>query len=388
MRITSSDSGAEDDPPVQKTQSHSGNTANAVKPSSAVKPSPSFANVLSAAKQSSVVNSAAAKKVSVANSVATKQLPAANSAVAKQVPAANSTAAKQVTVANSASTSSVKPVTVSKLLSVTKTSNPVQNNTATVSKVTIVGDKDKTFSMSQSVSVKSVPPTPSTSSATANNAPASKSIPNLPKGLVITQVGNSSNSKSSDSEDETNNTSSTPSSVTSASETAANFPATFTRIVTSSDTNHKKSAQVVRIQSTNGVSASKPSDSSSSSQSLPKGVTLTPVASSSASDVPKPKNNSKGKRKKDERDDEDDEEYGNDLIYDSDDSDFEESNLTQTHSAVLKYFQDSTAEELMGIPGCSKKKVDSILNARPFQNWGDLVRLLFFSLLKLVMYLC
>lgn len=342
MRISSSDSD-DDSASVQKTTSLS---ANLAKPLNAVKPSPTVVNV---AKQSTVVN--VAKPSTVVNA-------------AKPLTVVNSTASKQV---------------VAKTLSVTvtKPSNPVQN-TATISKVTVTnsGDKDKTFS----VSVKAVPTASTTQSVTS--APKSQSIPNLPKGLVITQVGNSSNSKVHDTNTDTSN-----SSTSSVASETANIP-TYTRIVTSDSQNHKKSAQVVRIQSSNGVTA-KPSDSSSSTQQsqslsvMPKGVTLTPVAANSSSGagssqsasgvVPKPKS-SKGKRKKDERDEEDDEEYGNDLIFDSDDSDFEEENLTSAHGAVLKYFQDSNAEELMCIPGCSKKKVDAILNVRPFQNWGDLVR--------------
>ncbi|XP_054709852.1 SWI/SNF-related matrix-associated actin-dependent regulator of chromatin subfamily A containing DEAD/H box 1 homolog [Uloborus diversus] len=81
--------------------------------------------------------------------------------------------------------------------------------------------------------------------------------------------------------------------------------------------------------------------------------------------------NSKAKHRKVESE-EDDEEYGNEDFYDSEDSDCEE-NLTAVHSNVLKFFQEASVEELSGIPGCSKKKVEAIVNARPFNKWADLV---------------
>ncbi|KAF8781585.1 SWI/SNF-related matrix-associated actin-dependent like protein [Argiope bruennichi] len=72
-------------------------------------------------------------------------------------------------------------------------------------------------------------------------------------------------------------------------------------------------------------------------------------------------------------DDDDDDEYGEELFFDSDDSDFEGENLTSAHSAVLKFFQEAAIEELLCIPGCSKKKAESIMNLRPFANWANLV---------------
>ncbi|CAL1288550.1 unnamed protein product [Larinioides sclopetarius] len=82
---------------------------------------------------------------------------------------------------------------------------------------------------------------------------------------------------------------------------------------------------------------------------------------------------SKVKGKKYGFDDDDDDEYGEELFFDSDDSDFEGENLTSAHSAVLRFFQEAAIEELLCIPGCSKKKADSLLNLRPFANWADLV---------------
>lgn len=71
-------------------------------------------------------------------------------------------------------------------------------------------------------------------------------------------------------------------------------------------------------------------------------------------------------------DDDDDEEYGNQDIYDSEDSDCEEK-LTPAHTAVLKFFQDASPEELGSIPGCSKKKIETVIKYRPFTKWLDLV---------------
>ncbi|KAG8194241.1 hypothetical protein JTE90_024572 [Oedothorax gibbosus] len=290
-----------------------------------------------------------------------------------------------VTVVNPSSTV-VKPAVVPKPLSatkpsvsVTKPSNSVPSFTSGL-KVTVskVNDKDKTFSVSQSVSVKAVPTSSTVTVVPNGSAPVSQTIPNLPKGLMITQVGSLSNASSTES---INNTSKTDASSTQP-ETTNNIPS-YTRIVTSGS--NKSSSQVVRIQSSNGVTAKasdNPSTSAAATKSLsiiPKEVSVTlkggakdsEAGSSSSGQKPK---NTKAKRKRGDVQDEDDEDYGNEgLIYDSEDSDFEEENLTAAHSAVLKYFQESSHEELLSIPGCSKKKVDSILNVRPFQNWGDLV---------------
>lgn len=81
------------------------------------------------------------------------------------------------------------------------------------------------------------------------------------------------------------------------------------------------------------------------------------------------------KRKRFSSDDDDEEEYGNEDIYDSEDSACEE-NLTSAHSAVLKFFQEASPEELGSIPGCSKKKIEAIINLRPFSKWIDLVCIL------------
>ena len=44
---------------------------------------------------------------------------------------------------------------------------------------------------------------------------------------------------------------------------------------------------------------------------------------------------------------------------------------------LVDFFNDATEEELVSMPNCSKKKADILLNIRPFDDWEDLVSLLF-----------
>lgn len=81
----------------------------------------------------------------------------------------------------------------------------------------------------------------------------------------------------------------------------------------------------------------------------------------------------KKKRKEYESDDEEYETYGDTAVYDSDDSESGEV-LTPARSAVLSFFQDCTLEELLNVPGCSKKKAEAVIGYRPFEGWADLVQ--------------
>ena len=67
----------------------------------------------------------------------------------------------------------------------------------------------------------------------------------------------------------------------------------------------------------------------------------------------------------------------NKVVYDSDDSDAEEKlsdhNLSEDQKRVLKFFSEGTEQELACIQGCSKKKVENIVELRPFEGWTDLV---------------
>ena len=75
---------------------------------------------------------------------------------------------------------------------------------------------------------------------------------------------------------------------------------------------------------------------------------------------------------------ESDNEYNdNKVVYDSD-SDAEEElsdhNLSEDKKRVLKFFSEGTEQELACIQGCSKKKVENIIDLRPFEGWTDLVK--------------
>ena len=68
------------------------------------------------------------------------------------------------------------------------------------------------------------------------------------------------------------------------------------------------------------------------------------------------------------------------VIYDSEDSeeeqvygDEDEAHLSDDKRRVLNFFNKGTDHELACIQGCSKKKVVSIVEMRPYTGWGDLV---------------
>ncbi len=66
------------------------------------------------------------------------------------------------------------------------------------------------------------------------------------------------------------------------------------------------------------------------------------------------------------------------MVYDSDseeDNEYEidEDNLSDDKRRVLSFFNKGTSHELAAIQGCSKKKVENILELRPYTGWGDLV---------------
>ena len=51
----------------------------------------------------------------------------------------------------------------------------------------------------------------------------------------------------------------------------------------------------------------------------------------------------------------------------------DEENLSDDKRRVLNFFNNGTNHELAAIQGCSKKKVENIVELRPFTGWGDLV---------------
>ncbi|KAJ8315230.1 hypothetical protein KUTeg_007380 [Tegillarca granosa] len=56
----------------------------------------------------------------------------------------------------------------------------------------------------------------------------------------------------------------------------------------------------------------------------------------------------------------------------SDDS-LEDEGAKSQKEIILSFFEESTLEELMGTPGCSKKKAELIMSCRPFETWERLV---------------
>ncbi|XP_063972294.1 SWI/SNF-related matrix-associated actin-dependent regulator of chromatin subfamily A containing DEAD/H box 1 homolog isoform X2 [Diachasmimorpha longicaudata] len=92
-------------------------------------------------------------------------------------------------------------------------------------------------------------------------------------------------------------------------------------------------------------------------------------------------NSGKKKRRKRDDDEEDinidsDEATYTTKVFDSDeDSDAEISNdLTGDKKAVLGFMQTARSAELLLMHQCSQKKVQAIIDARPFDNWRDLVQ--------------
>lgn len=49
-----------------------------------------------------------------------------------------------------------------------------------------------------------------------------------------------------------------------------------------------------------------------------------------------------------------------------------ESAQQTEQNIILSFFEDATVEELMGIPGCSKKKAELIISLRPFETYDNL----------------
>ncbi|XP_011503442.1 PREDICTED: SWI/SNF-related matrix-associated actin-dependent regulator of chromatin subfamily A containing DEAD/H box 1 homolog [Ceratosolen solmsi marchali] len=85
----------------------------------------------------------------------------------------------------------------------------------------------------------------------------------------------------------------------------------------------------------------------------------------------------KRKKYKDQGDDVNSNEEGHfseDKVFDSDESDIEISNtLTHNKKAVFNFMQNALPTELLLMNQCSQKKVNAIIEARPFNGWKDLV---------------
>ena len=61
--------------------------------------------------------------------------------------------------------------------------------------------------------------------------------------------------------------------------------------------------------------------------------------------------------------------------FSNDDSDVEISDeLTGARKGVFDFLQDAQPNELILMPNCSQKKVDSILQCRPFSSWSNLIK--------------
>lgn len=62
------------------------------------------------------------------------------------------------------------------------------------------------------------------------------------------------------------------------------------------------------------------------------------------------------------------------LFYSDEDSDYEISNeLTGDKKAVLEFMQTARLSEFLLVSQCSQKRAHAIIEARPFENWRDLV---------------
>ncbi len=81
-------------------------------------------------------------------------------------------------------------------------------------------------------------------------------------------------------------------------------------------------------------------------------------------------------------DSEEEDEYAdNKNVYESDSDNeegeeervFDEENLSDDQRRVLKFFNKASPHEMVGIEGCSKKKVEFLVRMRPYEGWGDLV---------------
>lgn len=76
----------------------------------------------------------------------------------------------------------------------------------------------------------------------------------------------------------------------------------------------------------------------------------------------------------------DEEEYCNEDIYgsadDSEDSGAEADDTparAETKRAITEFFDNASLNELLAIPGCSRKKAEAVLENRPYQTWKTLV---------------
>ena len=68
----------------------------------------------------------------------------------------------------------------------------------------------------------------------------------------------------------------------------------------------------------------------------------------------------------------------NNVVFDSDSDEevtvIDERHLPEDKRRVLDFFNNGTDQELACIQGCSKKKVENIVELRPFEGWQDLIR--------------
>ncbi|KAF7405622.1 hypothetical protein HZH68_004991 [Vespula germanica] len=72
--------------------------------------------------------------------------------------------------------------------------------------------------------------------------------------------------------------------------------------------------------------------------------------------------------------DSDEVKYKDKVFNSDDDSDAEISNdLTHDKKAVLEFMRTALLSELLLIPQCSQKRAEAVIEARPFENWRDLV---------------
>lgn len=80
-----------------------------------------------------------------------------------------------------------------------------------------------------------------------------------------------------------------------------------------------------------------------------------------------------------EENDSDDEEYCNEDVYgsgdDSEESDEEPDSPAKTEArlAITQFFNDASVNELLAVPGCSRKRAEAVVENRPYNSWKTLV---------------
>ncbi|KAM9392350.1 SWI/SNF-related matrix-associated actin-dependent regulator of chromatin subfamily A containing DEAD/H box 1A [Pholidichthys leucotaenia] len=117
----------------------------------------------------------------------------------------------------------------------------------------------------------------------------------------------------------------------------------------------------------------KPSSSSSAAQVLSKFASVTSIAKKQAEESKKKARASDEHVSSEEENDDNEEDAVSSEFEDSEDELVSTSGMTDLKTEMLKFFQDSSIDELSLIAGCSVKKAQKIVELRPFDSWESLV---------------